>query len=138
MNLKYKFQKAKFVCDGLDGVCHYGVESGGVIVMKGFLRKFFPGEKVDDINDSRYCQNDYWGLQLFTSSVYLAGMAATVVSAYTTRRFGRRMSMLIAGIFFLCGTAFSAAAKDLPMLIIGRLLLGFGLGFGNQVCPLLF
>ncbi|XP_054820263.1 sugar transport protein 13-like isoform X2 [Prosopis cineraria] len=72
---------------------------------------------------------------MFGYDVGVSGMTATIVAAYTTRKFGRRMSMLIAGIFFLSGTAFSAAAQDLPMLIIGRLLLGFGIGFGNQAVP---
>ncbi|KAI9081115.1 hypothetical protein K1719_036874 [Acacia pycnantha] len=108
-------------------------EPGGVIFMGPFLKKFFPGQK--ERQSDSYCQNDNWGIQLFTSSLYLAGMAATVAAAYTTRKFGRRMSMLTAGILFLCGTAFSAAAQNLPMLIIARLLLGCGAGFGNQVSP---
>ncbi|KAI9089689.1 hypothetical protein K1719_028982 [Acacia pycnantha] len=108
--------------------------SGGVIFMAPFLKKFFPGQK--ERHSDSYCQNDNRGLQLFTSSLYLAGMAATVVAAYTTRKFGRRMSMLIAGILFLFGTAISAAAQNLPMLVTARLLLGCGAGFGNQAVPM--
>ena len=43
--------------------------------------------------------------------------------------------MLIAGVFFLIGTALNAAAQDLAMLIIGRILLGCGVGFANQAVP---
>ncbi|XP_028771615.1 sugar transport protein 13 [Neltuma alba] len=107
--------------------------SGGVTFMRPFLKKFFAG--VEEGGNGNYCQNDNWRLQLFTSSLYLAGMTATILAAYTTRKFGRRTSMLVAGIFFLCGTAFSAGAQDLAMLIIGRLLLGCGAGFGNQAVP---
>lgn len=41
--------------------------------------------------------------------------------------------MLIAGLFFIVGTTFNAAAQDLAMLIIGRIMLGCGVGFANQV-----
>lgn len=41
--------------------------------------------------------------------------------------------MRAASVFFLVGAIINAAARDLAMLIIGRLLLGAGVGFGNQV-----
>jgi predicted MFS family arabinose efflux permease len=45
--------------------------------------------------------------------------------------------MLIAGVFFIIGTVLNAAAQGLSMLIAGRLLLGCGVGFANQVLFLL-
>ncbi|XP_043692595.1 sugar transport protein 13-like isoform X2 [Telopea speciosissima] len=113
--------------------------SGGVTSMDPFLKKFFPVvyRKTQDKNiDSNYCKYDNQGLQLFTSSLYLAGLIATFFASYTTRRLGRRLTMLIAGIFFLAGVALNAAAQDLAMLIIGRILLGCGVGFANQAVPL--
>ncbi|MCD7455641.1 Sugar transport protein 13 [Datura stramonium] len=44
--------------------------------------------------------------------------------------------MLIAGCFFIVGVVLNAAAQDLAMLIIGRILLGCGVGFANQAVPL--
>lgn len=44
--------------------------------------------------------------------------------------------MLIAGIFFIAGVVFNTAAQDLAMLIVGRILLGCGVGFANQVAHL--
>jgi MFS family permease len=41
--------------------------------------------------------------------------------------------MLIAGVFFLVGVVFNGAAQNLAMLIVGRILLGCGVGFANQV-----
>ena len=104
--------------------------------MPHFLKKFFPVvyEKTLQGDDSNYCKYDNQNLQLFTSSLYLAGLTATFFASYTTRKLGRRITMLIAGVFFLIGTAFNAAAQDLAMLIIGRILLGCGVGFANQVC----
>nr|GEU56645.1 sugar transport protein 13-like [Tanacetum cinerariifolium] len=81
---------------------------------------------------SNYCKYDNQGLQLFTSSLYLAGLTATFFASYTTRQLERRLTMLIAGVFFIIGVVFNAAAKNLSMLIVGRILLGCGVGFANQ------
>ena len=103
--------------------------------MPDFLKKFFPVvyENTLKEEDSNYCKYDNQNLQLFTSSLYLAGLTATFFASYTTRKLGRRITMLIAGVFFLLGTVLNAAAVNLAMLIIGRLLLGCGVGFANQV-----
>ncbi|CAN1807716.1 Sugar transport protein 13 [Linum perenne] len=114
--------------------------SGGVTSMPPFLEKFFPvvHRKTQDQSqlNSNYCKYDNQGLQLFTSSLYLAGLTATFFASYTTRTLGRRPTMLIAGIFFLAGVVLNAAAQDLAMLIVGRILLGCGVGFANQVFKL--
>ncbi|CAL5354997.1 unnamed protein product [Camellia sinensis] len=113
--------------------------SGGVTSMNDFLKKFFPvvyRRKTEGNLDSNYCKYDNQGLQLFTSSLYLAGLTSTFFASYTTRRLGRRLTMLIAGIFFLIGVALNASAQNLAMLIVGRILLGCGVGFANQAVPL--
>lgn len=114
--------------------------SGGVTSMNPFLKKFFPvvykKKNQPSEHQSNYCKYDNRGLQLFTSSLYLAALIATFFASYTTRRLGRRLTMLIAGLFFIVGVAFNAAAQDLAMLIVGRILLGCGVGFGNQAVPL--
>lgn len=107
--------------------------------MPDFLKKFFPvvyRRTLEKDLDSNYCKYDNQGLQLFTSSLYLAGLTATFFASYTTRRLGRRLTMLIAGVFFILGVVFNVAAQDLAMLIIGRILLGCGVGFANQAVPL--
>ncbi|XP_051128038.1 sugar transport protein 13 [Andrographis paniculata] len=113
--------------------------SGGVTSMPDFLKKFFPVvyRKTQDPGlNSNYCKYDNQGLQLFTSSLYLAGLTSTFFASYTTRKLGRKLTMLIAGIFFIAGVVLNAAAQDLAMLIIGRILLGCGVGFANQAVPL--
>lgn len=40
--------------------------------------------------------------------------------------------MVIAGAWFFVGAVINAAAQDLAMLYIGRVFLGFGVGFANQ------
>lgn len=106
--------------------------------MDDFLREFFPTvlKKKHEDKESNYCKYDNQGLQLFTSSLYLAGLTATFFASYTTRRLGRRLTMLIAGVFFIVGVIFNGAAQNLAMLIVGRILLGCGVGFANQAVPL--
>ncbi|CAH9136646.1 unnamed protein product [Cuscuta epithymum] len=113
--------------------------SGGVTSMGPFLKKFFPvvyRNTQHPGQNSNYCKYDNQGLQLFTSSLYLAGLTATFFASYTTRKLGRRLTMLIAGCFFIVGVIFNAAAQNLAMLIVGRILLGCGVGFANQAVPL--
>ncbi|MCO5578624.1 hypothetical protein L7F22_032468 [Adiantum nelumboides] len=115
--------------------------SGGVTSMDDFLAKFFPDVLRNKQNtaagqSSSYCQYDNQNLQLFTSSLYLAALIATFFASTVTRKYGRKATMLIAGIFFILGVILNAAAQDLAMLIIGRILLGCGVGFANQGVPL--
>ncbi|KAG6545993.1 hypothetical protein Mapa_012655 [Marchantia paleacea] len=110
--------------------------TGGVSSMDDFLKKFFPKVYRERHNKNNYCAYDNQGLQAFTSSLFLAGMVASVFASYSTRLWGRKNSMLIAGLSFLMGAVLNVAAENLIMLIIGRICLGIGVGFGNQVVPL--
>lgn len=113
--------------------------SGGVTSMDDFLLKFFRtvyDHKKYHSKDQDYCKYNNQGLTAFTSSLYIAGLLSTYGASYTTRVHGRRVSILIGGISFLVGATLNAAAQNLPMLIIGRIMLGVGIGFGNQAVPL--
>ena len=75
-------------------------------------------------------------LQLFTSSLYIAGMASSLAASRLTRTHGRRALIAAAALAFLAGAALSAGAVHVSMVVIGRVLLGVGVGFGNTVIPL--
>ncbi|XP_039168515.1 sugar carrier protein C [Eucalyptus grandis] len=113
--------------------------SGGVTSMPPFLKKFFPsvyetqqGEKVTN----QYCQYNSETLTLFTSSLYVAALLSSLVASTVTRKFGRKMSMFLGGILFCVGALLNGFANAVWMLIVGRILLGFGIGFANQAVPL--
>lgn len=104
--------------------------------MDSFLKKFFPSvfrKKHENQTTNQYCQYDSVTLTLFTSSLYLAALLSSLVASTVTRKFGRKLSMLFGGVLFCAGAIINAAAKNVEMLIIGRILLGFGIGFANQV-----
>ncbi|KAL0926643.1 hypothetical protein M5K25_002881 [Dendrobium thyrsiflorum] len=113
--------------------------SGGVTSMDSFLRKFFPSvyrKEKEDTSTNEYCKFDSQLLTTFTSSLYLAALIASFFASTVTRTLGRKWSMFGGGITFLIGAALNGAAKDVAMLIIGRILLGVGVGFANQSVPL--
>ncbi|KAK1368503.1 Monosaccharid transporter [Heracleum sosnowskyi] len=113
--------------------------SGGVTSMDPFLKKFFPSvfrkQKADD-STNQYCKFDSQLLTMFTSSLYLAALAASVVASWVTRRLGRKLSMLAGGLLFCVGALLNGFAQNVGMLIAGRIFLGFGIGFANQAVPL--
>ncbi|PSR92703.1 Sugar transport protein [Actinidia chinensis var. chinensis] len=112
--------------------------SGGVTAMDDFLIKFFPKvhERKLHAKENNYCKYDDQLLQLFTSSLYLAALVASFGASKACTLFGRKPTILVASIFFMAGAAFSAAAEHRWMLIIGRILFGIGVGFGNEAVPL--
>ncbi|CAI9087627.1 OLC1v1021745C1 [Oldenlandia corymbosa var. corymbosa] len=113
--------------------------SGGVTSMDSFLKKFFPTvfrKKNDDTSTNQYCKFDSETLTMFTSSLYLAALCSSLVASTVTRVFGRKLSMLFGGLLFLIGALLNGFAQAVWMLIVGRIFLGFGIGFANQSVPL--
>ncbi|GAB4824500.1 Sugar transport protein 8 [Ancistrocladus abbreviatus] len=112
--------------------------SGGVTSMDDFLLKFFPDVYVKKhrAKEDNYCKYDNKYLQLFTSSLYLAAIVFSFFASIVCKKCGRKITILLAGLFFLAGVALCALAQNLAMLIIGRVCLGAGVGFGNQAVPL--
>ncbi|PIA30735.1 hypothetical protein AQUCO_05400084v1 [Aquilegia coerulea] len=112
--------------------------SGGVTAMDDFLKEFFPlvYERKKNAHEDNYCKYNDAYLQLFTSSLYLAALVASFIASKVCSSFGRKPTMQIASIMALLGVALTAGAKNMIMLIMGRIGLGFGVGFANQAVPL--
>ncbi|KAK8681056.1 hypothetical protein V6N13_053463 [Hibiscus sabdariffa] len=112
--------------------------SGGVTSMDDFLKKFFPVvyKKKQHVLENNYCKYDNQFLQLFTSCLYLAALIASFAASKVCTKAGRKLTMQIASIFFLIGVILTAGGVNLGMLILGRIFLGFGVGFANQAVPL--
>lgn len=112
--------------------------SGGVTQMESFLAKFFPevSSGTKDAKHDAFCKYDDQWLTAFTSSLYIAAMLSSLVASRVTRTVGRQAVMLMGGVLFLVGSAINAGAVNVAMLILGRMLLGFGVGFTTQAAPL--
>ncbi|RWW14255.1 hypothetical protein GW17_00021984 [Ensete ventricosum] len=102
--------------------------------MDPFLEKFFPDvyAGMKDSRTSNYCMFDSQLLTAFTASLYIAGFFASLCASKVTQAFGRRASMLLGGAAFLVGAVLGGLAVNVFMLILGRVLLGIGVGFTNQ------
>ncbi|KAI9080523.1 hypothetical protein K1719_037489 [Acacia pycnantha] len=112
--------------------------TGGVTSMDPFLIKFFPSvyRRIKaGVHENTYCKFDDEILTLFTSSLYLAALVASFFASSTTRLLGRKPSMFLGGLFFLIGALLNGFALNIAMLIVGRILLGFGVGYCNQSVP---
>lgn len=105
--------------------------------MPSFLEEFFPDvyakEVLLTVSTNQYCKFNSPKLTMFTSSLYLAALFASWAASIVTKVMGRKMSMLSGGVLFLIGAIVNGFSKNVAMLIIGRILLGCGIGFANQV-----
>ncbi|KAL6599520.1 hypothetical protein ACP70R_045657 [Stipagrostis hirtigluma subsp. patula] len=113
--------------------------SGGVTSMDTFLQQFFPSvyRKAQTARGgSQYCKFDSQLLTAFTSSLYLAALVASFFVASVARSLGRKWSMFGGGVSFLAGAALNAAAQNVATLIVGRVLLGVGVGFAGLSIPI--
>ncbi|KAL6839554.1 hypothetical protein ACP4OV_030824 [Aristida adscensionis] len=115
--------------------------SGGVTSMDTFLQRFFPSvypkeQQTAARGGSQYCKFDSQLLTAFTSSLYLAALVASFFVASVARNLGRKWSMFCGGVSFLAGAALNAAAQNVAMLIVGRILLGIGAGFAVLSIPI--
>ena len=109
--------------------------AGGVTAMDDFLKKFFPVvyERKQHAHENNYCKYDNQFLQLFTSSLYLAALIASFAASRVCSKAGRKPTIQIASVFFIAGVLLTAGGLNIAMIIIGRILLGCGVGFANQV-----
>ncbi|CAN6273174.1 unnamed protein product [Urochloa humidicola] len=111
--------------------------TGGLMQMESFLQAFFPEilRKTKKSQQNAYCIFRNQKLTMFVSSLYLAGILSFFVSGHLTRKVGRRNSMLIGGFLFLVGVVLNFTAVNISMLVIGRILLGFAVGFTSLSAP---
>ena len=106
--------------------------------MDSFLIKFFPivyGKKLQ-VKEENYCKYDNHYLQLFTSSLSLAALTSSFLPSKVCTKYGRKPTIFVA--FFLLGATLSASAEFIWLLILGRIALGIGVGFGNEILILHF
>lgn len=76
-------------------------------------------------------------MQGVVTSIALAGAAAGAAGGGgLADRFGRRPVLLLTALLFVIGGLLSALAPDLAVLLIGRLLVGVGIGVASMLTPL--
>ncbi len=74
--------------------------------------------------------------QIITSWVTLGAMIAALAAGMAADRFGRRPVLLAAGLLFIAGAVIQALTPGVEILVLGRLVTGFGIGFASVIAPL--
>jgi SP family galactose:H+ symporter-like MFS transporter len=75
-------------------------------------------------------------LEVITSWVTLGAMAGALVAGGLADRLGRRMTILLASVLFTAGAVVEAVAPGSYQLVVGRLVVGFGVGVASVAAPL--
>lgn len=112
---------------------------GGVVGMPDFTKEFFPEvyrheQEMVGVVDA-YCKYDDQILAFVVSCLYLSAIVAGFIATSFARRYGRKVVLFVSGVFFFAGAAVQAGAVHISMVIIGRVLLGVGVGFASLVMP---
>jgi sugar porter (SP) family MFS transporter len=74
--------------------------------------------------------------EVVTSWVTLGALVGALVAGLLADRLGRRNTAMIAGALFMLGAAISAFAPGTAVLVVGRFVLGFGVGVASVAAPL--
>ncbi len=74
--------------------------------------------------------------EIITSWVTLGALAGALVAGVLADRYGRRPTILVAAGLFTVGAAVEAFAPGPAVLVVGRLIVGFGVGVASVAAPL--
>jgi MFS transporter, SP family, galactose:H+ symporter len=76
-------------------------------------------------------------LQGLVAGIALVGAAGgAAVAGGLSDRFGRRLVILATGLVFIAGALISALAPSLSILLVGRVIVGVGIGVASMLTPL--
>mmetsp|Transcript_24934 Transcript_24934/g.4123 ORF Transcript_24934/g.4123 Transcript_24934/m.4123 type:complete len:168 (+) Transcript_24934:30-533(+) len=70
-------------------------------------------------------------------SITIGGaVIGSIISGKMADKLGRKKAIIIADITFAIGALIMALALDIPMLIVGRFIIGVGVGIASMVVPI--
>ncbi|GMY37965.1 probable inositol transporter 2 [Fagus crenata] len=76
-------------------------------------------------------------LQESIVSMAVAGaIVGAAIGGWLNDRYGRKTALLIADFLFLIGAVIMASSNGPPLLIVGRVFVGFGVGMASMTAPL--
>jgi len=110
---------------------------GAVIMMAGLLFGYDQGVisgALDGIQKSFGASTTM--IQIITSWVTLGALVGALVAGVLADKIGRRFTILLAAILFTIGALLEALAPGTTVLVIGRLVVGFGVGVASVAAPL--
>lgn len=75
-------------------------------------------------------------IEMVVSSALLGALLGAIMSGRLVNFFGRRFILKADAILFLIGTLFTTFAPTVNLLILGRVIVGFGIGIASYIAPL--
>ncbi|MFT8719425.1 sugar porter family MFS transporter [Acetobacter sp.] len=106
---------------GLAGLM-FGLDTGVIAGALTFIKEAF---SADDRT-----------LEWIVSSLMAAAAVGSVLAVFIADKWGRKGTLVVAGILFLGGTALCSLAPSVPVMIAGRVCLGLGVGLAAFAAPL--
>ncbi|PWN39729.1 MFS general substrate transporter, partial [Ceraceosorus guamensis] len=73
---------------------------------------------------------------IFVGGTTAGAIGGSAASTYVAERWGRKKAMLISSIFFLLGSIEQSASQVFRELVLGRVLVGLGVGMASMVIPI--
>uniref|UniRef100_A0A6B2L2U1 Major facilitator superfamily (MFS) profile domain-containing protein n=1 Tax=Arcella intermedia TaxID=1963864 RepID=A0A6B2L2U1_9EUKA len=75
-------------------------------------------------------------IEILAGSTHLIAALGAIVAGIIADKFGRKITLFISSFIFMFGSLVAALSNDFWALLIGRLILGIGIGFGLLNGPL--
>ncbi|KAH8776587.1 general substrate transporter [Diaporthe sp. PMI_573] len=106
---------------------------GGLITMEDWAKTF---PQIDTIHFQGTEKSAHSTLQGFVVATFVIGALFGALScSWAGDKFGRRNVIFVAGVVSLIGVILEASAFHLAQLIVGRILVGFGVGQLSSIVP---
>src|SRR4051794_39594039 len=74
--------------------------------------------------------------QVVTAWVTLGALVGALAAGTLADRLGRKRANIVAGVLFMVGAAIEAFAPSTSVLVVGRFVVGFGVGIASVAAPL--
>jgi sugar porter (SP) family MFS transporter len=116
------------------GGIFFGYDSGyinGVMGMDYFIHQFEGLDKATTSSDDFVIPS--WKKSLITSILSAGTFFGALIAGDLADWFGRRTTIIIGCIIFIIGVSLQAASSALGLLVAGRLVAGFGVGFVSAI-----
>ncbi|KAI1139631.1 general substrate transporter [Hypoxylon sp. FL0543] len=106
---------------------------GGLITEDDWVRTF---PQIDTVHAAAAEKSEKSTLQGFVVAVFVIGaLFGSLSCSYTGDRFGRRNVIFFAGICTLIGEVLEASSFGLPQFVVGRVVVGLGVGQLSSLVP---
>lgn len=106
---------------------------GGLLTEEDWVKTF---PQIDTVNYTGNTKSIHSTIQgLVVATFVLGAMVGALSCSWSGDRFGRRNVIFFAGICSLIGVILEASSFALPQFIVGRVILGFGVGQLSSIVP---